>query len=190
MAERPDLDDRDPATLTDLEKLAYAYPEVAELLRERDALRDLVRAAAIGATESDAELHARNVDAKSATIRAAGMERERDEARAEAERAWGIAGGGRCECGEVLTLTKDGRLTEHEDGGERCEGSGTREHEPPNIRIAVLDADDRRELAQLRARDEAAKAVVRAAEGLHLDWVLPEFHAALDALARVHGEAP
>jgi hypothetical protein len=38
--ERPDLDGRDPATLTDLEKLAYAYPEVAELVRERDALRD------------------------------------------------------------------------------------------------------------------------------------------------------
>jgi hypothetical protein len=36
MAERPDLDGRDPATLTDLEKLAYAYPEVAELVRERD----------------------------------------------------------------------------------------------------------------------------------------------------------
>jgi hypothetical protein len=58
LAERPDLDGRDPATLTDLEKLAYAYPEVAELVRERDALRDLVRAAAISATESDAELRA------------------------------------------------------------------------------------------------------------------------------------
>jgi hypothetical protein len=35
----PDLDGRDPATLTELEKLAYAYPAVAELVRERDALR-------------------------------------------------------------------------------------------------------------------------------------------------------
>lgn len=44
MAERPDLDGRDPATLTELlDALAHAYPVVAELVRERDALRDHVK---------------------------------------------------------------------------------------------------------------------------------------------------
>jgi hypothetical protein len=40
MTERPDLDGRDPATLTELDALATFYPAVAELVRERDALRE------------------------------------------------------------------------------------------------------------------------------------------------------
>jgi hypothetical protein len=43
MAERPDLDGRDPATFTELEKLAYVYPAVAELVRERDEDAALIR---------------------------------------------------------------------------------------------------------------------------------------------------
>lgn len=80
--------------------------------------------------------------------------------RGEVDRAWRVAGGGRCQCGQVLTLTEDGRLAEHEDDGVVCEWSGTRDHEPPAATCTVLDADDRRELEQLRAMRDRARRLI------------------------------
>ncbi|MFC5996913.1 hypothetical protein ACFQE5_22135 [Pseudonocardia hispaniensis] len=65
--------------------------------------------------------------------------------RGETARAWEVAAGGRCQCGEVITLTADGRLTDHDAYGERCAWSGTRDHEPPNLqRTAELERLRRR----------------------------------------------
>jgi hypothetical protein len=61
MAERPDLDGRDPATLTDLEKLAYAYPEVAGLALARDALRAALEGPHAGGRYRTGNRNARNV---------------------------------------------------------------------------------------------------------------------------------
>lgn len=51
MIEQPDLDGRDPAELTDIEKLAW-IGRVAELVRERDQLRE-VNADILRATAAD-----------------------------------------------------------------------------------------------------------------------------------------
>lgn len=115
----------------------------------------------------------------------------------ELERLRAIAGGGRCvECGQVEPIAADGRLAPHHDAGtdELCVGSDERGHEPPNLTVRVLDNDDRRELERLRARDETAKAVVRAAKKWRAGPVRGTQHAAarnklyvaLDALARAH----
>jgi hypothetical protein len=66
-----------------------------------------------------------------------------------------IAGGGRChECGQVEPIMANGRLAPHHDAAtdDICEGSGGREHEPPNLEVRVLDNDDRKELDRLRVR--------------------------------------
>lgn len=71
-----------------------------------------------------------------------------------------IAGGGRCvECGQVESITADGRLAPHHDAGtdELCVGSDERGHEPPNLTVRVLDNDDRRELERLRAMEQRAE---------------------------------
>jgi chromosome segregation ATPase len=166
MAERPDLDGRDPATLTELEKLAYIYPEVAELVRERDALRrrvDELRPMAAHGMQHLAQKNRAEVERLRRDLTLQEEVTRQVAARADELRA------------QVASLTG-----EHDD--ERAEV------ERINIAVAIAEAN-RAELERLRARDEAAKAVARLWDGTVYDTTNENpLWAALDTLARTHEE--